>query len=126
MVITRLQGKTILSVRGPESKPTRWHCPEEGEWLGIRFNLGTLMPQLPPSSLVDQSLTLPNASETSFWLNGVAWDFPDFENADFFVRRLVHDGLLMREPGRSMPRCGANCATRPSGRRDATSCTQLG
>ena len=98
MVVSRLEGETFLSVRGPESKPTPWYCPEEGEWLGIRFNLGTFMPQLPPSALVDGYVTLPNAGETSFRLGGSDWDFPDFENADFFVRRLVREGLLVREP----------------------------
>ena len=29
-----------------------------------------------------------------FWLNGSAWDYPDFENAETFVERLVHDGLV--------------------------------
>jgi len=98
MVITRLQGQTFLSVRGPETRPTLWQCPAEGEWLGIRFNPGTFMPQLPPSALVDGFLTLPNASETSFRLDGASWNFPDFENADFFVHRLVREGLLVREP----------------------------
>jgi methylphosphotriester-DNA--protein-cysteine methyltransferase len=40
-------------------------------------------------------VTLPNATRGSFWLNGSAWDFPDFENAETFVRRLVQAGLIM-------------------------------
>ena len=33
MVVTRLQGETTLTVRGPESRPTSWHCPgKENGW----------------------------------------------------------------------------------------------
>jgi methylphosphotriester-DNA--protein-cysteine methyltransferase len=43
-------------------------------------------------------VTLPNATRRSFWLNGSAWDFPDFENAETFVNRLVQRGLIMTDP----------------------------
>jgi AraC-like DNA-binding protein len=98
MVVTKLRGKTTLTVRGPETRPTAHHLPEDGEWLGIRFKLGTFIPELLPSTLIDQDLNLPNASQRSFWLNGSSWDFPDFENADFFVQRLVREGVLVSDP----------------------------
>jgi len=56
------------------------------------------MPHLPASNLVDEAVNLPDAGSQSFWLQGSAWQFPDFENADAFVDRLVRDGLLVREP----------------------------
>jgi len=98
MVVTRQYGKTMLTVRGPETKATPLHCSADGEWLGIRFKLGTVMPHLPASNLVDGDVNLPNAASRSFWLHGSAWQFPDFENADTFVDRLVRGGLLVREP----------------------------
>ena len=98
MVVTRHQDKTTLTVRGPETKATPLHCPADGEWLGIRFKLGTVMPHLPASNLVDGDVNLPNAASQSFWLHGSAWQFPDFENADTFVDWLVRDGLIVREP----------------------------
>ncbi len=98
MVVTRHNGNTILTVRGPESKATRLHCPADGEWLGIRFKLGTFMPHLPASNLVDGAVNLPDAASQSFRLNGSAWQFPNYDNADTFVDRLVRDGLLVREP----------------------------
>ncbi len=98
MVMTRHNDKTTLTVRGPETKATPLHCPADGEWLGIRFKLGTVMPHLPASNLVDEAVNLPDAGSQSFWLQGSAWQFPDFENADAFVDRLVRDGLLVREP----------------------------
>jgi AraC-like DNA-binding protein len=98
MVVTRLEGNITLTVRGPETRPTTVHCPAEGEWLGIRFKLGTYIPQFPASMLLDQGLNLPNTRATAFSLDGSTWDFPDFENADLFVRRLVRDGVIARDP----------------------------
>ena len=53
MVVTRQNGKTLFTVRGPETKATPLDCSADGEWLGIRFKLGTVMPHLPASHLVD-------------------------------------------------------------------------
>src|SRR5262245_61401101 len=53
MVVTRLQGQAVVTVRGPETRPSEVHCPADGEWLAIRFKAGTFMPQLPVSRLVD-------------------------------------------------------------------------
>jgi len=97
MVVTRQYGTTILTVRGPETKATPLDCSAGGEWLGIRFKLGTFSPHLPASNLVDGAVNLPNAASQSFWLHGSVWQFPDFENADMFVERLVRDGLLVHD-----------------------------
>ena len=99
MVVTKYRGKTSFTVRGPETKATPLHYQWIGaEWLGIRFKLGTLMPHLPASHLVDGAVNLPDAGSRSFWLHRSAWQFPEFENADTFVDRLVREGLLVREP----------------------------
>jgi hypothetical protein len=98
MVVTRRRGDTFLTVRGPESKATTAECPAEGEWVGIQFRLGTCMPLLPNGELRDRNgLTLPGASGRTFCLNGSAWEYPDFENADTFVHRLVRQGLIVRD-----------------------------
>ena len=98
MVVTRHRGKTFLTLRGPETKATRADCPAEGEWVGIRFRLGTFMPQLTPGDLRDRrDVTLPAATSRSFWLNGSAWEYPDFENADTFVARLAQKGVIARD-----------------------------
>jgi AraC-like DNA-binding protein len=95
MVVTRRKGKTTRTVRGPETKAATLDCPAEGEWVGIRFKLGTCMPQLPARNLLDRrDVTLPEARDHAFWLNGSAWEYPDFENVETFVKRLVHDGLI--------------------------------
>jgi methylphosphotriester-DNA--protein-cysteine methyltransferase len=40
---------------------------------------------------------LPTASRNSFWLAGSVWQFPDYDNADTFVARLVRQDLLAHE-----------------------------
>ena len=98
IAVTRHRGKTFLTLRGPETKATPAECPAEGEWLGIRFKLGTFMPQLTPGQLLDRrDVTLPDATSRSFWLNGSAWEYPDFENAETFVKRLVQKGIITRD-----------------------------
>lgn len=98
IAVTRHQGRTFLTLRGPETKATMADCPAEGEWLGIRFKLGTFMPWLTPGILRDRrDVTLPAATCRSFWLNGSAWEYPDFDNADTFVARLVRKGIIARD-----------------------------
>jgi AraC-like DNA-binding protein len=99
MVVSRYQGKTLLTVRGPETKATPADCPAGAEFVGIVFKPGTFMPHLPARMVMDrQDLNLPEAASQSFWLHGSAWQFPDFDNADTFIDRLVREGLLVREP----------------------------
>ncbi len=99
LVVTRHEGKTSITVRGPETKATIAECPAHGEWFAIRFKAGTFMPLFRPGSLRDRNdITLPNATSRSFWLNGSALEYPNFENAETFVKRLVHDGLIVKDP----------------------------
>ena len=88
-----------MTVRGPETKPTSMHVNlVGGEWFGIIFKYGAFMPRFPVGALVDADLDLPDASSTSFWLNGSAWQFPNYENADTFVEQLVKEDLLVCDP----------------------------
>jgi AraC-like DNA-binding protein len=98
MVVTKGFGQTMLTLRGPETRATRLYCPPDGEWIGIRFRIGTVMPHLPASNLVDEAVNLPDASTQSFWLQDSAWQFPNFENADVFVDLLQRKGMLVRDP----------------------------
>lgn len=99
MVVTRCRGKTTLTVRGPETKATPAHCPADAEFLGIMFKFGAFMPTLPARTVRDRrDVNLPDATSQSFWLNGSAWPYPRYENADAFVERLAHDGLVVYHP----------------------------
>lgn len=98
MVVSRVEGETFFTIRGPHTKPESLFLLPGGDWVGIRFKIGTFMPRFPPGSLLNSDPTLPNAGTRSFWLDSSAWQFPDFENADTFVARLVKGGLLTRDP----------------------------
>src|SRR5262245_31352031 len=47
LVVTRLEGDTTVTLRGPETRPRQVQCPANGEWFAIRFKAGTFMPRLP-------------------------------------------------------------------------------
>jgi AraC-like DNA-binding protein len=98
MVVSRVDGETFFTIRGPHTKPESLLLFPGGDWVGIRFKIGTFMPQFSPGSLLNSDPTLPNAGDRSFWLDSAAWQFPDFENADTFVARLVNNGLIARDP----------------------------
>jgi AraC-like DNA-binding protein len=95
LVVSRWEGQLYCTVRGPETVPSLAQCPPEGEWLGIQFKHGVFLPKLPTSDLVDGNVDLPQASARAFWLHGSAWEFPNFDNADTFIARLVKEELLV-------------------------------
>ncbi|MCA0454409.1 MAG: AraC family transcriptional regulator [Chloroflexi bacterium] len=98
IVVTRQEGKTWLTVRGPETKAQPSPVPEDANFFGIVFKLGTFMPHLPGKRLVDCGFDLPEANNRKCWLYCSAWEFPTYDNADTFVARLVREGMLVREP----------------------------
>jgi AraC-like DNA-binding protein len=97
MAVSCVKGRTFLTIRGPETKATLADCPADGEWFGIRFKLGTFMPSLPVSALIDRNdKDMPDMAGRGFWLDGAEWEYPDFETAEDFVSRLVKSGLITR------------------------------
>jgi AraC-like DNA-binding protein len=97
MVITKQVGKIILSLRGPETKASPAPIPEDAEFLGIIFKHGTFMSRLPGSKLVDEEIHLPETGKNSFQLFGESWEFPNFENVEPFVDRLLRKDLLAHD-----------------------------
>jgi hypothetical protein len=97
MVVTRQNGKTTFSIRGPETKASPAPIPEDAEFMGIIFKQGVFMPHLPKRELVNEAIHLPGTAGNSFWLHSAAWEIPDFENADTFVNRLMREELLVQD-----------------------------
>jgi Helix-turn-helix domain len=98
IVVTTQRDVTQLTLRGPETRATVVAIPEDAEFFGIVFSLGTFMPAIPLAGLVDRALTLPAATPSSVWLDGSRWEIPTPGNADVFVNRLVGQGLIVRDP----------------------------
>src|SRR5215213_4864130 len=92
-------GKINVSVHAPETKTTTGApIPEDANFLGIVFKHGTFMPHLPINQFVNDEVLLPEATNRSFWLNSSVWEFPNYDNVDTFVNRLVQNGIVVREP----------------------------
>src|SRR5260221_2766791 len=89
IVVMQQNGRTGITVRGPETKATTAHCPPNAEFVGITFKLGACMPLLPTVDRLDGEGILPEATSKSFWLNGSAWQFPDYDNADTILQTLA-------------------------------------
>jgi AraC-like DNA-binding protein len=98
MVFVKEHGRTHRLVVGPLSTAGVASWGEGAEILWIKFKLGVFMPHLPVRDLLDSEKSLPEAASKSFWLKSVAWELPDFENADTFVHRLVCDEILVIDP----------------------------
>ena len=99
MVVTRRQDTTFFTVGGPQTRATELEYSADIEWFGITFEFGTLMPQLPPGRLLNgRDVNCDEATQGSFWLHGSACEFPTFDNAEEFLRRLQREGLLAHDP----------------------------
>jgi hypothetical protein len=98
LVFWRERGRVNVAVQGPESAASPAPVPEDATFFGISFSLGTSMPHLAIERLVDGFAAIPDATSGSFWLKGSAWHLPDYENAEIFVRRMVREEVLVRDP----------------------------
>ena len=98
MVFVRKGGEARVVFVGPWTTAGITHYAEGAEILWVKFKLGAFMPHLPARRFLDTETVLPDASSRSFWLKGSAWEFPDHENAETFVDRLVRNGVLVRDP----------------------------
>jgi hypothetical protein len=98
MVVTRRRGRATLTVRGPETRASTAEIPQDAQFFGIQFELGTFMPAMPLPRLVDGAVDLPPTSRRSFRLASSSWEYPTYDNCDVFVDRLVRRGLIVRDP----------------------------
>ena len=98
MVFARKDGKARVVFVGPWTTAGVTYYDEGAEILWVKFGLGTFMPHMPVGRFLDTETFLPDASNRSFWLKGSAWQFPDHDNAETFVDRLVRNGVLVRDP----------------------------
>jgi len=98
IVVTTQRDLTQLTVRGPETRATITAIPADAEFFGIVFSLGSFVPAIPLSRLVDRAVTVPAATPNSVWLDGSRWEIPTPGNADVFVDRLVRQGMVVRDP----------------------------
>ncbi|MGP4029748.1 helix-turn-helix domain-containing protein [Actinomadura sp. 3N407] len=92
------EGVVHAAVRGPETTATTAEFTGDSESFGITFAHGTSMPHLPMARLVDGGVESPHVTERTFVLRGEEWEIPGIDNAEQFVQKLVHAGVLTRDP----------------------------
>jgi AraC-like DNA-binding protein len=98
LLFAKQNGRVRVSAEGATTQFVPKNQSEGSEFLVIKFKLGAFMPYLPAGNLVNGDAILPEAAHKSFRLNGSSWQFPDYENAETFVDRLVHDDVLVTDP----------------------------
>lgn len=98
LIFTRHEGVLRTLVVGASEAAKPLHYVGGTEILWMRFKVGTFMPYLPASTLVNQQINLPEGSGNHFWLKDKVWEIPNFENADIFVEHLVRSGVLTADP----------------------------
>lgn len=98
MVCVRYQGDVKLLVVGPWTTSGVVSYLEGAEILWVKFQPGIFMPHLPTRNFLDTETILPQASGQSFWLDGDVWQFPNYENIETFLDRLVRKEVLVRDP----------------------------
>lgn len=97
MVITKQRGKLIMSIRGPETQASPTLVPENAEFLGIVFKHSVFMPPLQKQNLINREIHLQESTRNAFNFHGSMWQFPNFENVDTFIDRLVRGDMLAHD-----------------------------
>lgn len=98
LFLQRKRGQVTVLFEGPLTRAKPKLETEDTEFCVIRFKAGTFLPVIPIYKFLDSSVCLPNTSRGSFWLHGMNWEFPDFEDVEGFVARLVREEVLLRDP----------------------------
>jgi AraC-like DNA-binding protein len=98
MVFARHHGRVQSVFVGPWTTAGVADWKAGAEILWIKFSLGTFMPHLPVRDFLDVETLLPGAASRSFWLKSSAWQFPDYDNVETFVDRLVREDVLVHDP----------------------------
>jgi hypothetical protein len=96
LILTRMQGRLLASLRGPETRAATVPVPPDAEFLGVRFTLGTVLRPHPAASIVDGYVPFPVTDSGRVVIGGEDWEAPTYENVEHFVRRLQDAGLLVK------------------------------
>jgi len=98
LVVARVQGSIQVILRGPVTRASIVDCPAGGEWLGVRFRLGTHLPGISTATLLDhRSIVLPTAADGRFWLARRWWEPPTYDNAEGCAAMLAAGGIIGRD-----------------------------
>lgn len=97
LVFWEQEDGTYACITGPERRTGTAPVPEDAEFVGIQFALGTSLRAVAAPALVDGGIELPGASRRSFRLDGSRWETPGADDAEALVARLARDGAVVRD-----------------------------
>lgn len=98
LLFLKQDGRVNVSIEGPLTTAKPVTQPEGTEWLGVTFQPGTFLSSIPIRSLLNEQAMLALAAKTRFELAGSSFQFPDYDNIETFVDRLVHEEMLVSDP----------------------------
>jgi hypothetical protein len=98
LVLWEHDGRPHAAVTGPETATGTAPVPEGASFVGIELAIGTSLRGMPPHSLVNGGVELPDTTRRSFRLAGSRWERPRPDDAEALVERLVGDGAVVRDP----------------------------
>lgn len=98
LVFWEQDGARSAAVVGPETRTSTAPVPDNAQFTGIQFAVGTSLRMTPTSMLVDSGIELPDTTARRFWLDGARREIPQSDDAEAFVQSLVRDGALTRDP----------------------------
>jgi AraC-like DNA-binding protein len=98
LLLQRKRGVVTVRFEGPLTRAKAKLETDDTEFCVIRFKAGTFLPIIPTQQFLDSDVCLPLASRKRFWLHGMNWEFPRFEDVEMFVSRLVREEVLLRDP----------------------------
>src|SRR5215207_8065014 len=88
------EGKQKVLLSGPSSNVTLVPYSAGNKNFGIRFKLGTILPNIPVTGRLNLTKALAMPTEDTFVLQGITRKLPTYEKIDEFLARLTEDGLL--------------------------------
>ncbi|MFD4357836.1 helix-turn-helix domain-containing protein [Nocardia sp. NPDC058519] len=97
LVFWEQQGAHYAAVTGPEIRTGTAPVPEEADFVGIQFAVGTSLRAVTASTLVDSGIVLPDVTDRGFWLDGARWESPRADDAEALVERLINQGVVVRD-----------------------------
>ena len=98
LLFLKHEGKIQVFAEGALSQAITKIESKNSEFLVIQFKLGTFMPDFPAGNLINDNTLIDKTSSRTFWLKGSTWEFPNYENIEVFIDRLVRNDLLVCEP----------------------------
>jgi AraC-like DNA-binding protein len=98
MIFVQHPGGVRALVVGPWTTAGSASWGEGAEILWIKFKVGSFMPHLPTRRYLDGEIALPDAASRHFWFKGAVLQFPDYDNVETFIERLVRKDDLVHDP----------------------------